>query len=246
MNALAPAPNSAPASAEPKQLYARARQAMALCDVEGWQEAVALLREALDFAPGTGDYHAALAETYAFWGFRREITGLDSADDYAMALSEAQKALRLSPERGSAHRAMALALRRGEWANPDKRREEVLAALDLDSEDPETWHEYWRVRGYDPEDPAAKKALELAPGHCGLRIDLGVAFCERGRLGSAEEHLRAALRSNPRNSLALYDLAMVLDRAGRRGEAETVMRAARALHPEDPLLEDGFAHLGLP
>ncbi|MBI4345790.1 MAG: tetratricopeptide repeat protein [Elusimicrobia bacterium] len=237
---LVQAPPPPPAPSGPPALLAAARRALALYDVEGWQEAVAVLREALELAPHDGACRAALAEAYAYWGFRREVSGLDCVDDYAMSLAEATEALKLAPERADCHRAMALALRRGEWANPERRREEVLAALDLDSGDPETWHEYWRVRGYDPEDPTLKRALQLGSGNCGLRIDLGVVLCERGRLREAEVQLRAALESNPRNALAHYDLAMVLWRGERTPEALALLRRARELHPEDPLLEDGL------
>ncbi|MDE2290793.1 MAG: tetratricopeptide repeat protein, partial [Elusimicrobia bacterium] len=153
----------------------------------------------------------------------------------------AELAAKLAPESGAAHRALAVALRRGEKADPQRRQDEVLIALDLDPKDADAWYEYWRVRGYDPDDETIRRALELEPRHLGAHIDLGAALVEEGRLDEAAERLMEALRLNPRNALAAYDLAMVFNRQGHAERALELLRKARKLHPDERLLAAGMA-----
>lgn len=233
---------SAAETEEPLEaVVARARTFLALFDVEGYEEAVPLLREAIERGPDYAPAYAALAETYAYWGFRREIAGEEAQSLYDMALEHAEVAVRLAPESAEAHRAVAVALRRGEKADGTRRQEEILVALDLDPRSADAWYEYWHVRGYDPDDEAVKRVFELDPKHLGLHIDLGAALVERGRLGEAGERLMEALRLNPRNTLAAYDLAMVFDREGRREQAVDLLRRLQRLHPEERLLAAGLA-----
>lgn len=231
------------AAEQAQSLTLRARAAMRLFDIEGYEEAVPLLREALELAPDFAPAYAALAETYSYWGFRLEITGFESEHLYAMAVENANLALSLAPDRAECHRAMAVALRRGASSDPQRRKAEVTTALDLAPDDPETLWEHWRAFGYDPEDPGLRRALELEPGLCGAHIDLGAVYCERGDIEAAVRELTKALKINPRNSLAYYDLAMALDRRGHRAVAKDVLRRIVKMHPDDPLLETGLEFL---
>lgn len=231
------------ASQQAKALTERARQAMRLFDIEGYEQAVPLLREAVETAPSYAPAYAALAETYSYWGFRREIAGLESQSLYDLAFENAETALNLAPDRPESHRAMAVALRRGSRADPERRRGEAETALDLAPNDAETLWEHWRAFGYEPGDPALRRALELEPGLCGAHIDLGAAYCEQGDVEAAVRELTKALQINPRNSLAYYDLAMALDRKGHRAVAADILRRVLKMHPNDPLLEWGLEFL---
>lgn len=215
-------------------------------DFEGYEEAVVHLRSALDLEPNFGPAWAALAETYSHWGFRSEVGGGDARELYTLAHECARSALRCAPERADSHRAMAVALRRGAFADPVVRREEAMTALDLDPKDGANWHEYWRAGGYQLPESAIDRCLELDPRHCGARIDLGAALVVRHRLPEAAREFVAALSINPRNTLASYDLAMTLARLGHRPRAEAALRGALKVRPGDALLLDGFAHLGVP
>lgn len=226
-----------------EELARRGRRALARFDVEGYEEAVPLFREAIELEPAMAGAYAGLSETYSYWGFRREINGQESQSLYDMAFDYAAMALELAPGRAECHRAMAVALRRGKKADPDRRRQEVEAAMRLDPEDAQTLCERWRANGYDPDDPSVRAALKIDENLCGLHIDLGAVYCELGRYDEAIGELMRALALSPRNSLALYDLAMVLDRKGLRAEAEQVLERGRRLHPEEPLLEAGLASL---
>ncbi len=240
-------PGNPPPAAPPQsaaERLAEGRRQLRLFDVEGYQEAVPLFREALEADPSCAAAHAGLAETYAYWGFRREITGFASQLLYNMAAECAAAALKLGPDLGEAHRAMAVALRRGTQRDPERRQREAEAAVMLDATQPESWQELWHAGGYELEAPALRRALALEPRLCSLHIDLGAVYCERQRYPDSLRELTAALQLNPRNSLAHYDAAMVLDRMGERLKAQELLRKALRLHPDEPLIEDGLELLG--
>lgn len=233
-------------AARVKELVRKGRELTALYDVEGYENAVPLYREAIEAAPDCLEAYAGLAETYSFWGFRREISGLEGESLYGLALEYAGMALKLSPESAEAHRAMATALRRGPGADPARRLEEAKEAVKLDPLDSRNWGELWRANGYDPKDPALARALEIEPRQCGLHIDLGAVFCERGEYPKAVEELGKAVTINRRNALAWYDLAMCLDRMGDSAKARELLLKVRNMHPRDPLVESGLELVGGP
>ncbi len=222
-------------------------------DVPGLEEAVPLLREAIELSPAYAPAYAELSQAYFSWGlrrensclgFRRDLCALEYQSLYDMAYEYAHMALRLAADLPSAHRAMAAALRRGSRADPVRRAQEAKIAADLDPDDPENAVEAWRVRGFDPDDPAVRRALERAPELVDARLDLAAALRERGRFDEALAELHEALRAGPRNLQVYYDVAMVLDRKGLRPKALELLRKAAALSPGDPLIEQGFALLG--
>ncbi len=217
---------------------------LALYDIEGYEEAVAYFLQAIAENPADASAHAGLAEAYAYWGFRRELEGAECASYYALAYDAAKTALQRAPEKSETHRAMSAALRRGKHANPDRRKAEILVALDLDPLDAKNWYEHWRAFGYDLSSSSIWRALELDPGLCSAHIDLGAVFTEEGRLDEAVQHLAKAVQLSPRNSLAYYDLAMVLDRLGRRDQAREVLEQAKKMHPDLVLIDEGLKLLG--
>ncbi len=242
--ARAAAPGETAGPERARELTDRAREKRLLCDVEGYEDAVSLCREAIEAAPAYAPAYAGLSETYSYWGFRREIGGQKSQGVYDMAYEYADMALRLAPERGDSHRAMALALRRGARADAARRKEEAQTAVDLDPGDAENWYELWRVDGYGLKDPALAKCLGLGTPLCGVHIDLAAVHAEAERYDEAVAELSKALAVNPRNALAYYDLAMILDRRGDRTHALELLRKAARLHPDDPLLEGWLAQWG--
>ncbi len=225
-------------------LVRRGRELRRLFDVPGYEEAIPLLREAIELDPSHAPAYAELAATYSYWGFRREICGLEYESLYDLSYDYADMALRLAPESAAAHCAMAVALRRGKKADLARRRREILIAADLDPEDPEILCESWRVGGYDPADAVLRRVLALAPRLVAVHIDLGAALCELGRLDEALAELQKALQINPRNIQAYYDIAMVLDRKGLRQKALAILLKAREFRHGDPLIEQGVDFLG--
>ncbi|MCM2303826.1 MAG: tetratricopeptide repeat protein [Elusimicrobia bacterium] len=231
------APRAAPSS-RLDALFLRARGLMRRFDVEGYAGAAARYREILTLEPASARALAGLAETYAFWGFRLEISGLECRSYHALARASAAAALRAEPGRAEGHRAMSLAIGRGSERDRERARREALVALALDPNDAEGWHQAWRAGGYDLDDPSLRRALELGRTFA-LENDLGAALCRAGRPDEAVARFMAALRLNPRNALAHYNLAMTLDLMGMRRTAAEVVRKARAVQPDDELLLRG-------
>ncbi|HAH08240.1 MAG TPA: hypothetical protein DCM05_17230 [Elusimicrobia bacterium] len=221
------------------ECFVRGRRLMRSFDIEGYEAATVELIQAVQADPSSAAAYAALAETYSYWGFRRELNGEEHESFYALALDSAGKALARAPKSAQAHRAMAVALRRGAAGDPERRKDEALAALDLDPNDAENWCEKWRAFGYDPDDASIRRTLELDPELCSAHIDLGVAYCEADRLAEALTEMVCALKINPRNSLVHYDLAMVVYRQGHRRAARELLARALKARPNDPLLKAG-------
>lgn len=217
---------------------------MRLFDIEGYERAVSYYQQVLELARDYAPAFSGLAETYSYWGFRRELVGQEFQSCYDLAYSFASEAVRLAPERADSHRGMALALRRGAKRDPERAKREALAAVDLDPDDAESHHLLWRASGSALADPSLQRARELDPSLSAVENDLGAVLCEAGRLDEAVACFMAALRVNPRNSLVLYNLAMALDRMNMRDTGIAVLRKARGLHPGEPLLERGWILLG--
>lgn len=232
----------APAAFSPEsELLALGLQNLRTSDVEGYAEAVALFRECLATQPNNASALSGLAEAYACWGFRRELEGKDPQSYYDLAFDSAERAVQLASGLADAHRAMALALRRGAKADPERRKAETLIAVELSPEDALAWYEHWKAFGYDPAETSIQKALELDPRLFAAHHDLAVALCEHGRLDEAIDRMRAALEMNPGNTMALYNLAIFLHRKGIDEGARRVIRHAARIKPGDPLIAIGTA-----
>ncbi len=196
-DSLEETPQDAASDAAPDpvaDLIIRGRGQRQTFDIPGFEEAVPLLREAIELDPTSAPAYAELSETYSSWGFLRESSCLGFWHElrvpefqslYDLAYGYAETALRLAPELAAAHRAMSSALRRGAKADPERRSREAQLAVDLDGEDPEGLLERWRVLGYDPDDAAVRQAIKASPALLAARLDLACALCERGRRASS-------------------------------------------------------------
>ncbi len=236
----APKTGRAPAAAAPQpSLLERAQKALRSYDPQGYAEAVGLFRDCLSGQPNNASALAGLAETYAYWGFRRELEGKDAQSYYDLAYETAERSVQVASGLADAHRAMAVALRRGDKADAERRKAETLIAIELAPEDARAWYEHWKAFGYDPEDPSIFKALDFDPKLFPAHHDLAVVLCEHGRLDEAIDRMRTALEMMPRNGLGLYNLAMFLHRKGIDEGARRIIRHAAAVCPGDPLIASG-------
>lgn len=244
--------DGAPAPPLLRERLEAARRARRRFEESGYEDAVPLLREAIELDPTFAPAYAELSLTYSAWGLRRESACLGLRHEvrlseyqslYDLARDFAAEALRLDPGLGAAHLAMACALRRGAGADPARRAREAERAVELEPGDVEARAELWRAAGYDPDDPEPRRCLEEEPGLLALRADLAAALCERGRYPEALAELVEAMRRAPENAQVLYELAMLLDRGGLRPRARAVLARARALAPRDPLVKLGDALL---
>lgn len=236
-----------------RDLIARGRRERLKFDAAAFEEAVPLLREAIELAPAEAPAYAELSLTYSSWGlcreaaclgFRRELRALEFQSLYDLAYAYAETALRLAPERAAPHRAMAAALRRGARIDPERRQREALLAVELEPEDPEGLAERWRVLGYDPDDAVIRRVAADEPDLLAVQLDLAAALAERGRYAEALTALERALRLHPRSVQVYHDIALLLDRIGMRAKGLEVLGTARRFRPEDPMIKQAYALLG--
>lgn len=73
----------------------------------------------------------------------------------------------------------------------------------------------------------------------------GVAAFRAGNMGVAEQHFRAALQRDARNTTARLYLGRILRAQGRRQEAADVLRAAAGESPRDPAVRRELGYLFL-
>lgn len=73
----------------------------------------------------------------------------------------------------------------------------------------------------------------------------GVAAFRAGNMGVAEQHFRAALQRDARNTTAQLYLGRILRAQGRRQEAADVLRAAAGASPRDPAVRRELGYLFL-
>jgi tetratricopeptide (TPR) repeat protein len=221
-------------------LYVLGKRKTLLFDIEGYVDAVPLFLQALEVSVNDPLIYSAMAETYSYWGRRREINGQECLSYYNLAYDYARQALSLGSDLSESHRAMAVALRGGELCDAQARKREARRAMELNPYDGENCWEFWRAHGRGPDDPLIFKAIALSPLLCGAHNDLGVSLCEHGRLDEAVFHLEAALRLSPRNSLFQYNLSMICFRKGRLIDAGRILSASANMHPKDSLVLSGM------
>lgn len=219
------------------------RKMQRLFDLEGYKEAIPLYMEARELEPESAPVRVALAETYSYWGFRRDIVGQECRTYYELSYEEACNALEMAPERPESHRAMAIALRYGARADPVRRVKEAEEAFRLNPYDAENCYEFWRALGFKIESSLIYKTLALDPSLFAAHNDLGVAHFRAKRLGESKYYFQKALAINPRNVLGRYNMAMVLAGSGRHGDAISLLEETARLHPDDPLPPKGIALL---
>ncbi|MBI2070309.1 MAG: tetratricopeptide repeat protein [Elusimicrobia bacterium] len=217
------------------KLYWLGRQKLLLFTSQGYQEAMGYFREAVKQDARFVLAWAAMAETYAYWGYYLEFAGhADSARQcYEYAYQSAERALQVSPSLAEPHRAMALALRRGPKADAQRRRQEARFAFEINPDDAENCYEYWRSLGYDPDNPLIYRALAINPCLGGAYNDLGVVLNEKHRWEEAADCLRRAIEINPRHSLAYCNLAWALVGLGHNDQAETACAKALDINPQE-------------
>lgn len=238
-----------------RELIRRGRAERMTCDVPGYEEAVPLLREAIESCPVSAEAYAELSLTYSAWGRRREASCLGLRREmriiefqslYDLAFDCAELALRLEPELAAGHLAMSSALRQGARGDPERREREARLAVDLAPEDLECRVELWRAMGFDPDDPEVRRAVAAEPPLLEAQLDLAESLAERGRYAEALAELERALRRGTSNTQIYYEIALLLFRKGWREKAVELLSRARQLRPDDPLVKQGYALLGEP
>jgi Flp pilus assembly protein TadD/4-amino-4-deoxy-L-arabinose transferase-like glycosyltransferase len=120
----------------------------------------------------------------------------------------------------------------------DEARQAVDRALAEDPGSALAWVQDGRLRLEAQDAAGAEKsfatAARLAPNYQRARLDLGMAYKQRGDLDGALRELREAARLSPDDPAALSELGQVLLAKGEVEEARTALRRATEIAPDDP------------
>lgn len=168
-----------------------------------------------------------------------------SAEDGHVVAREGESAW--EPESGQL--VLDLAEGRGVSSPPDGTERSIRPADERRTEEEQgepgaaEWFELaceLETRSPDEARAAYARALELAPDHPGVHLNLGRLLHEEGDLAAAEGHYRAALAAQPESATAAFNLGVVMEDAGKVELAvEAYLRAVAA----DPELADAHYNL---
>jgi tetratricopeptide (TPR) repeat protein len=78
---------------------------------------------------------------------------------------------------------------------------------------------------------AYQRALALDPELCDAHVNLGCLLHDRGKLGDAEAHYRAAVAQRPGDAVAWFDLGVVLEDQERLAEARSAYASSLGCDP---------------
>jgi tetratricopeptide (TPR) repeat protein len=184
-------------------------------------EAMALLRRAVELKPDSPDYHHNLGVALAHRGRLDE------------AIAAFREALRLKPDGTSALSNLGLAL-----AQQGKIDEAVTAFQDclrLDPRAVDVLHRLANVlrNAKKPADalPHVQEAVKLRPESAELHHSLGLSLADLGKNEEAIAAYREALRIDPKYADALNNMGIVLQNLGRSDEAIAAYRQALRVRP---------------
>ena len=213
---------------------------------ENWEEAIPVLLEAIQVAPGSAYAHEQLSFAY----YRMDIPD--------QSIKEAKAALAIRPSDPDAHKFLGLAhLSMHEFSDADREFNEALklkpdyavaygdlalsaamqgqnvAAIKLymraELLDPRNAHfpygagiSYTRLNRVDEAIAAYKQAKNLAPDDLRIRQNLGAAYCNSGRNEEAVAEFQDLLTIDPDWNMARLCLYKSLNGLGRVDEAAAV------------------------
>lgn len=205
---------------EAYELFLQGRQALDSASEEGTNRAITLLKEASRLDPGSSRTLSALASAYVNLG--AEGWGLPN-ETFNMAGQMAEQALKLDPNNGQAHAALANVAAIYEW-NWTKAEQEIDAALRLSGRDSETLVTGAQILSaegkYDRAQNLANEALAKDPLYADVHITLGAwIYLRTGKYADAEREIRRGLQIRPHWGTGQLYLATALLQQGRLPEA---------------------------
>ncbi len=185
------------------------------------EEAVPLLRRAVELNPHSPDYHHNLGVALA------HRNRLDEA------IAEFREALRIKPEGTSALSNMGLAL--AQQGKTDEAAAAFADCLRLEPKSVDARHRLANVlrNARKPAEavPYLEEAVKLRPESAELHHSLGLALADTGKSEEAIAAYREALRIEPKYADALNNLGIVLQNTGKSEEAVACYRKALKIRP---------------
>jgi TolB-like protein len=237
-------------STEAYELYLRARQGSTAWTNASIENSIAYLKRSIQLDPEYAPSHAALAREYCVMA----IWGLDTPRAmFAMAKTEAMRAIELDDSSAGAHLALGTIKWRFDWDFSGAERE-MLKAIELNPNSSGahgSYSDYLAIAGRLEEAIVeALKAYELDPISAESERDLAWLFFLAQRYDESIAHFRAALGMKPNQFLELALLAGAYARRGMDRDAAACSVEARELvavgreQMLDTYLADPFCRIG--
>ena len=236
--AIAEDPRYAPAYAGIADSYALQLDYRSVPVAEGFAQAEAYARKALELDETVAEAHASLAWSLFIYDW-----------DWEGARREFRRAVELDPQYATAHQWYAF------WHAARARFDEALVeghtALELDPASVSIrravgWI-YYYARRYDQARYHISRAIAMNPTAKESYRVLGLVLAEQGQWAEAERVVREGLTLPGTGTYTLATLGYVLARTRRRGEAEAVLAALEAQAARDYVSPVALitVHLGL-
>jgi TolB-like protein/Tfp pilus assembly protein PilF len=205
---------------EAYELFLQGKQALDSTSEEGANRAITLLKEALNLEPNSSRTLSTLATAYILLG--SEGWGPPN-ETFTLGTQAAQQALKIDPNNGQAHVALANVAAIYEW-NWEKAERELDSALRLGGRDTETLVAGAQILSgegqYDRAMKLLNEALAKDPLYTDAYMTLGSWIYLRTRqYPEAEQAIRHALQIRPHWGTGQYWLAIALLQQGKLPEA---------------------------
>ena len=210
-------------------LFLQGRQWLSRYTIESMMRSIEYFELAVTRDPDFALAHATLAMVHAQLA---EVGALPPEATYARATESVTHALRLDPELGEAHCALAFlkAVWEFDWAGAEQEFERALA---LSPSDADTYDLYGRfcagLERYDQSLALLERAAELDP--LAHRIDIVTTLLRAGRFDEAIARAEEAKELDPFDR-ALATLGWAYFFGGRREEGLAELESAVALEPD--------------
>jgi tetratricopeptide (TPR) repeat protein len=164
---------------------------------------------------------------------------------HADALTSAERALTLTPDREWCHRLRSIALRKlGQPREAVAAAQQAVVLGPLVAPAHQTLsHAYREAKQGRPAWDAAMHAVRIAPNSPESHEAAGLAALQLGWTEQAEHAFRTQLGIDPTSTYARNNLGVTLERAGRRDEAMELYREAAKLEPREPMFRRNVGRL---
>jgi TolB-like protein/Flp pilus assembly protein TadD len=209
-------PNFALAYARIAEAYNQMPAYPYLSPKEGFPQAKAAARRALEIDQTLAEAHTALANSLAVYDW-----------NWAEAEREFKRALELDPNSAATHfrygQAYLIALGRSDEAIAEMKRALEIEPLDLNMSLNLAWG-YMFARQYDQALDQAQKAYDLEPNYVLGRYVLGQVYIANGMYTEAITLSEKSPQADSTIQFALQDAGYSYAKSGRRREAEEIIK----------------------
>jgi serine/threonine protein kinase/Tfp pilus assembly protein PilF len=204
---------------EAYRLYLKGRHHWNKWTEEGFYKAIEYFQQAVEKDPCYALAQAGLADSYILLGWNGYLAPKDA---FPQAKLAAMRGLRLDPELGEAHAALAAALWLHDWQWQEARTE-FKRSLALNPSYPTANHwyaEYLMTMGRHADAiERMKSSQELDPLSLIISVAIGWACYMGGRCDDAVEQLRRTIELDPNYPVTYWILGLVYRKLGRYEQA---------------------------